>query len=108
MVKIIDSIRVAVGEAVIVDRFEEEAMSAIYKLPLIFEEQPEGGYTVTCPILPELITEGDTIQEALVNANDALAAIIEGFEYLGKPLPSVLQPVTAHARFWVETAMVAP
>ena len=42
-----------------------------YKLPLVFEPQPEGGYTVTCPILPELITEGDTITEALANAKDA-------------------------------------
>jgi antitoxin HicB len=38
---------------------------------LVFEPQPEGGYTVTCPILPELITEGDTIAEALANAKDA-------------------------------------
>jgi len=29
----------------------------VYKIPLVFEPQPEGGYTVTCPILPELITE---------------------------------------------------
>ena len=32
-------------------------MSQIYKLPLVLEPQPEGGYTVTCPLLPELITE---------------------------------------------------
>jgi antitoxin HicB len=50
-----------------------------YKIPLVFEPQPEGGYTVTCPILPELITEGDTIAEALVNVRDALAAIIEAY-----------------------------
>lgn len=52
-------------------------MSAIYKLPLVLDPQPEGGYTVTCPLLPELITEGDSVQEAIHNANDALAAIIE-------------------------------
>jgi antitoxin HicB len=61
-----------------------------YKLPLVFEPQPEGGYTVTCPILPELITEGDTIAEALANVKDALTAIIEAYADLGRPLPPVL------------------
>ena len=66
-------------------------MHGIYKLPLVMEPQPEGGYTVTCPVLPELITEGDTIQEAIQNANDALAVIIEAFRDLGRPLPSALK-----------------
>ncbi len=63
----------------------------VYKLPLVLEPQHEGGYLVTCPFLPELITEGDTIQEALANANDALAAIIEAMKELKRPLPTVLQ-----------------
>jgi antitoxin HicB len=33
--------------------------------------QPEGGYTVTSPALPELLTEGDTVHEALANVKDA-------------------------------------
>ena len=52
-------------------------MSEIYKIPLVLEEQPEGGYTVTCPGLPELVTEGDSIEEAIANAADALKAVIE-------------------------------
>ena len=62
-------------------------MSQIYKLPLVLEPQPEGGYVVTCPLLPELITEGEDVQDALQNANDALAAIMDGFDRLHKPLP---------------------
>ena len=54
------------------------------------EPQPEGGYVVTCPLLPELITEGDSVEEAVHNANDALAAIIEAYEDLGKSLPPAL------------------
>jgi antitoxin HicB len=78
-----------------------------YKLPLVFEPQPEGGYTVTCPILPELITEGDTIAEALANAKDALIAIIEAYADLGRSLPPVLERVALdlHTPFWVETAV---
>ena len=45
---------------------------------------------MTCPILPELITEGDTVAEALAHAQDALGAIIEAYEDLGRPLPPVL------------------
>ncbi|HLA82622.1 MAG TPA: type II toxin-antitoxin system HicB family antitoxin, partial [Thermoleophilia bacterium] len=39
--------------------------------------QPEGGYTVTSPVLPELVTEGDTLEEAIRNVQDALEAVIE-------------------------------
>jgi antitoxin HicB len=80
-----------------------------YKLPLVFEPQPEGGYTVTCPILPELITEGDTIAEALTNAKDALISIIEAYADLGRSLPPVLEHVALdlHTPFWVETAVAA-
>ncbi len=48
-----------------------------YKIPLILSPQPEGGYTVTSPVLPELVSEGDSIEEALFNVRDALAAAIE-------------------------------
>ncbi len=48
-----------------------------YKVPLILMPQAEGGYTVTSPLLPELVTEGDSIAEALENVKDALEAVIE-------------------------------
>lgn len=69
-------------------------MQAIYKLPFLLEPQLEGGFTVTCPLLPELITEGDTVKEALANASDALTAIIEAYEDLVGSLPSALKQVT--------------
>lgn len=53
-----------------------------YKVPLVFLPQPEGGFTVTSPLLPELVTEGDTVKEAL-----ALAAVIESYHELGRKLP---------------------
>jgi len=42
-----------------------------YKLPLVFEPQPEGGYTVTSPLIPELLTEGDSVEDAIENVRDA-------------------------------------
>ncbi|MFZ4658070.1 MAG: type II toxin-antitoxin system HicB family antitoxin [Caldilineaceae bacterium] len=66
-------------------------LNSIYKLPLILEPQPEGGYTITCAILPELITEADSIEEVNLNVTDALDAIIEAYEDLGRALPGILQ-----------------
>jgi len=79
-----------------------------YKIPLVFEPQPERGCTVTCPILPDLITEGDTITEALVNVEDALIAIIEAYEDLNRPLPPVLARVVLDLQtpFWIKTAVM--
>jgi len=53
---------------------------AIYKVPLVLTPQPEGGFVVTSPLLPELLTEGDTVAEALKNVKDALAATLEFYE----------------------------
>ncbi len=47
-----------------------------YKVPLLLTPQPEGGYTVTSSLLPELVTEGDSLSEALDNVKDALIAQI--------------------------------
>ena len=78
-------------------------MKSIYKLPLILEPQPEGGYTITCPLLPELITEADDVSEIYTHVADALAAVIELYEDMQRPLPTVLQPIAAGAAMWTET-----
>ncbi len=63
-------------------------MAQVYKIPLVLTSQPEGGYTVTSPVLPELITQADTLAGALGNVQDALHAVIERYEDLGKALPA--------------------
>ncbi|WP_228014916.1 type II toxin-antitoxin system HicB family antitoxin [Synechocystis salina] len=68
-------------------------MKNIYKLPLILEPQLEGRYTVTCPLLPNLITEADSLEEVASNVADALSALIEAYEDLGQPLPSICNPL---------------
>ena len=47
-------------------------MSNVYRVPLVMTPQDEGGYTVTSPVLPGLVTEGDSLEEALTNVEDAL------------------------------------
>ncbi|HEX5414717.1 MAG TPA: type II toxin-antitoxin system HicB family antitoxin [Chloroflexota bacterium] len=74
----------------------------LYKIPLVLTPQPEGGYTVTSPVLPELVTEGDTIAEALANVEDAFQAIIEIYRNQGRSLPSNLRPVDQGDVIWLD------
>ena len=60
-----------------------------YKILLILTPQPEGGFTVTSPVLPEMVTECDSISELLANASDALAAVVELYQEQGRPLPAI-------------------
>jgi len=78
-----------------------------YKIPLIFSPQPEGGFTVTSPLLPELITEGDTFDEAMANVHDALAAVIEAYQDLGRTLPPNIQLNDVDSAIWLETVVAA-
>jgi len=39
-------------------------------------------------VLPELITEGDTLEEAHANVQDAFEAIVELYTEQGRPLPA--------------------
>lgn len=82
-------------------------MHEFYKIPLVLTPQPEGGYTVTSPILPELVTEGDTLEEALNNIQDALKAVIETYEDLGRPLPTNLKQDPNSESVWFETLVAS-
>lgn len=45
------------------------------KMMLNLEPAEEGGYVVTSPLDPQLITEADTVEEAFEMAYDAAAAL---------------------------------
>ena len=76
---------------------------SLYKLPLILTPQPEDGYTVTCPLLPELVTEGDSAEEALANVSDALSALLEAYRHLKRPIPAFLKQDLLGAPLWFES-----
>jgi len=54
---------------------------------VIFEPLEEGGYLVTVPALPEVITAGRTLEEAREMAKDAIRCALEGLIQEGQPLP---------------------
>ena len=58
-----------------------------YEVPLVVTSKPEGGFKVTSPVLPELVSEGETKEDALNNAQAALGAVLDLYEEMGKPLP---------------------
>jgi antitoxin HicB len=80
----------------------------LYKVPLILSPQPEDGFTVTSHLLPELVTEGDTADSALANVQDALAAVIEAYHDLGRPLPPNTQLPDYSGPVWLETVVSVP
>lgn len=57
------------------------------KFSILIDRNEEGGYTVTVPSLPGCITQGDTLEEAIANAREAIVGHIEALEILGKPIP---------------------
>jgi len=44
---------------------------------ILLREEPEGGFTVTVPVLPGCVTYGKTIQEAIRMAKEAIEIYIE-------------------------------
>jgi antitoxin HicB len=62
------------------------------KLILIFEAAEEGGYVVTSPLDPELITQAETIEEAFANARDAARALKQARRKLARRLSSSVTP----------------
>ena len=51
---------------------------------IIMEPAEEGGYNVTVPALDGCFTQGDTEEEALDNAREAVLCYLEGLEKLNQ------------------------
>jgi antitoxin HicB len=64
----------------------------MFDYPVVLEAQPEGGYTVTFPDIPEAITQGDDKEEALFYAVDALETALSFYVDARKPLPAISKP----------------
>jgi predicted RNase H-like HicB family nuclease len=54
---------------------------------VVLEPQPEGGFVVSVPDLPGCWTQGETREEAVANAKEAIGAYLEALEELGRPIP---------------------
>ena len=54
---------------------------------LLHEDKEQGGYWVTVPSLPGCFTQGDTLEEAIAMAREAISLHLEGMISDGEPLP---------------------
>jgi predicted RNase H-like HicB family nuclease len=52
------------------------------------EKEEEGGYTVIVPALSGCVTFGDTVEEAIAMAKEAIEGYIETLIELGKEVPT--------------------
>ncbi len=58
------------------------------KYTIILEpDTEEGGYTVTVPALPGCITQGETIEQCIERAQEAIIGYIESLKAAGEPIP---------------------
>ena len=63
----------------------------VYQYTAIFELNEDGGYTVTVPALPGLVTEGNDLKEAKLMAEDAIRCYIEGLQKAKESIPQELE-----------------
>jgi predicted RNase H-like HicB family nuclease len=75
-------------------RSKESVSSAARTYTVLLQPEPEGGYTVTCPALPGLVTYGETLEEARAMAADAIRGYIQCLREDGEPIPESDPTVT--------------
>lgn len=56
--------------------------------------EPEGGFTVRVPALPPVVTYGETQEEALFNAREAIEAVLEVYLEDGIEIPEDVETHT--------------
>jgi len=61
-------------------------MSTPNEIELVFEPEDDGGYHVYAPDLPGLHSQGDTLDEAIANGQEALELYVEGLREAGRPI----------------------
>ena len=66
-------------------------MATNYTYSVILEPAEEGGFVVRVPALPEICTEGETEEEALALARDAIELVIASRLERGEAIPSEFQ-----------------
>ena len=55
----------------------------------MLKPEPEGGYTINVPALPGCITYGVDLEEAKLNAKEAIELYIDSLKEHGEEIPSI-------------------
>ena len=74
-----------------VDFLKSMTMAGL-EFPVVLQRQPEGGYVVTFPDIPEAVTQGDDEDAALERAAEALETALSFYVDERRPLPLARKP----------------
>lgn len=66
------------------------------RFPARLKKQEEGGYVVTFPDIPEAITQGEDVEDALLHAADALESALEFYFEDRRLVPMPSKPKRNH------------
>ena len=72
---------------------KETIAATAYRYTAIFDPDPNGGYTVTVPSLPGLVTEGESFEEARAMVHEAILGYLEALRKHGEEIPIEDHPI---------------
>jgi len=58
-----------------------------YRFTIVVEQDEDGVYIASCPVLQGCYSQGDTYDEAVENLKDAIRLHIEARREVGEPIP---------------------
>ncbi|NVO13387.1 MAG: type II toxin-antitoxin system HicB family antitoxin [Rhodoplanes sp.] len=67
-------------------------MTTSHTYAVLLEPEPDGGFTVRVPALPEIVSYGEDEAEALAMAEDAIRLVVEDRLARGEPVPDDAKP----------------
>lgn len=67
---------------------------AKYAYPAIFTPEEDGSFSIIFPDLEGCYTCGDSLEDGIEMAEDALALVLYGYEKDGRPIPAASDPST--------------
>jgi len=78
-----------------------------YTYTVHVEPAQEGGYVATVPALPGCHTQGETWEEAMSMAREAIQGFIEALVSAGEPVPEEGQSITSHLTVEAPSPVIA-
>jgi len=74
-------------------KYQEKLKIIKAEIEYEFEPAEEGGYIASVPLYPSCNSQGETLEEALVNIEDALLGCLAAAQDLNLPIPQELEPL---------------
>lgn len=60
----------------------------VYDFKVVLEPDESGGFVVSCPSLPGCYSQGETVEEALKNIEEAILLCLEDLREQNQPIPN--------------------